>query len=300
MRPLVIFLLLLLAPESQAEIKVHDDLGTEIVLANPARRIVSLAPHLTEIMFHLGIGDKIVGTVRFSDFPEQARDIPKVGDAFAVSVEAIVGLNPDLVVAWSSGGTNDAMKKIKSLGIPVYFSEPKTLADVAKSASRIARLAGRDESGRDAERQFLARLEKLQRSRNEGNRPRVFFQISTRDLYTINGNHLIGQAISHCGGDNIFGLSKIPVPRVSNESVLVAAPEVIVFSKGLSEGNNWKQRWLKFKNIPAVTEGRLFEISADLITRPGFRMLAGIEQMCKIINEVGFDSTGNIRGEAQQ
>lgn len=299
-RPLVIFLLLFLAPDGRAEIRVLDDLGGEIRLANPARRIVSLAPHLTEIMFYLGIGDKVVGTVRFSDYPEQARDIPRVGDAFAVSVEAIVGLNPDLVVAWSSGGTNDAMNKIVSLGIPVYFSEPKTLADVAKSAARIARLAGRDESGRDADRKFLARLEKLKQYRNDGDRPRVFFQISTRDLYTINNDHLIGQAISLCGGDNIFGLSKIPVPRVSNESVLVAAPEVIVFSKGLNEDNNWKQRWLKFKSIPAVAEGRLFEISADLITRPGFRMLAGIEQMCSIINAVGIDSASNIRGEVQQ
>ena len=179
-RPLVIFLLLCLAPDGRAEIRVLDDLGGEIRLTNPARRIVSLAPHLTEIMFYLGIGDKVVGTVRFSDYPEQARDIPRVGDALAVSVEAIVGLNPDLVVAWSSGGTNDAMNKIVSLGIPVYFSEPKTLADVAKSAARIARLAGRDESGRDADRKFLARIEKLKQDRNEGDRPGVFFKICDR------------------------------------------------------------------------------------------------------------------------
>jgi iron complex transport system substrate-binding protein len=297
---LVCLLLLLLASAGRAEIKVLDDLGGEIILADPAKRIVSLAPHLTEIMFYLGIGDKVVGTVRYSDYPEQAREIPRVGDAFAVSVEGIVGLNPDLVIAWSSGGTSEALSKLMSLGIPVYFSEPKTLVDVAESAARIATLAGHDESGRYAKGEFLASLEKLKQNRDATERPRVFFQISTYDLYTINSNHLIGQAISHCGGDNIFGLSKIPVPLVSNESVPVAAPEIIIFSKGVSEESSWKQRWLKFKGIPAVSGGRLFEVSADLITRPGFRMLAGIEQLCGIISEVGFDTASNIPGGDQR
>jgi iron complex transport system substrate-binding protein len=289
-RSLIILLVLLLAAESRAEIRVLDDLGGEIILTVPAKRIVSLAPHLTEVMFYLDLGNSVVGTVSFSDFPDQAKEIPRVGDAFAVSVEGIVGLNPDLVVAWGSGGKKDAVNKLMSLGIPVYFSEPKTLADVARSAARIAELAGRRESGKDAEQKFLVSLERLKQYKDDGHRPRVFFQISTHDLYTINGSHLIGQAISHCGGDNIFGLSEIPVPLVSNESVLVAAPDIIIFSKGLGGESHWKERWLKFKGIPAVTEGRLFELSADLITRPGFRMLEGIEQMCSIIKRSRIDT----------
>jgi len=298
-RSLTILLLLLLAPEGRAEIKVLDDLGVEVNLTNPANRIISLAPHLTEVMFYLGMGANVVGTVSFSDFPQQAKRIQRVGDAFSVSVEGIIGLNPDLVIAWGSGGSKEAVNKLVSLGVPVYFSEPKTLADVAKSAARIARLAGHDETGRDAQEKFLASLEKLKQYRDDGDRPRVFFQISTHDLYTINGNHLIGQAISHCGGDNIFGFSKIPVPLVSNESVLVAAPEIIIFSKGQSEEDKWKERWLKFKSIPAVADGRLFEVSADLIARPGFRMLEGIEQMCLIINDVAAESAGSISNGGQ-
>lgn len=296
MRSLILLLLLLLAPDIRPEIKVVDDLGGELELKDPARRIVSLAPHLTEIMFYLGMGNNVVGTVRFSDFPARAKEIPVVGDAFAVSVEGIVGLNPDLVVAWASGGSNEAVNKLRSLGIPVYYSEPETLADVAGSAARIARLAGHGDSGEYAQEKFLASLEKLKQDREGGDRPRVFFQVSSHDLYTINGNHLIGQAISHCGGDNIFGFSRIPVPLVSNEAVLVAAPDIIIFSKGLSLESSWKERWSKFKGIPAVADGRLYEVSADLITRPGFRMLEGIEQLCGFINEVGSDAAVDVLG----
>ncbi len=287
MRLLVIFLSLLLASGSRAEIKVLDDLSREVTLAAPAQRIVSLAPHLTEVMFYLGIGDKVVGTVRFSDFPAEASKIPIVGDAFAVSVEAIVKLDPDLVVAWSSGGNDAVVEKIKSLGFPVYYSEPRTLAGVAESAAHIATLAGRQRYGRELAEKFRVKLDKLRRSPDTRDRPRVFFQISSHDLYTVNAHHLIGQVISLCGGENIFASSQIPVPLVSNESVLLAEPEIIIFSSGLHESPHWKERWSKFEAIPAVANDRLFEMSADLITRPGFRMLEGIEQLCNIISEAG-------------
>ena len=269
----------------------HDDRGHLIRLDYPAQRIISLAPHLTEVLFHLGLGDSVVGTVKFSDFPEPAKKIPRVGDAFAVSIETIVGLEPDLVVAWSSGGADDAIAKIQSLGIPVYHSEPKTLAGIADSASRIAQLAGQQESGRIAASNYMRKLELLGETRNNQLKPRTFFQISTYDLYTINADHLIGQAISLCGGINVFGHSMIPVPQVSSEAVLVAAPEVIIFSKGLNEDNNWKQRWTGFSSIPAVAENRMNEISADLITRPGFRMLSGIEALCSIIDTARGETT---------
>lgn len=286
-----------------AQIKVIDDQGRQVSLSAPAQRIVSLAPHLTEAMFHLQLGDRVVGTVKYSDFPEQAKAIPRVGDAFALSIEAIVSLNPDLVIAWGSGGSNGAVKKLISLGVPVYYSEPKKLTDIAASAAKIALLAGQNDKARDARESFDKQLASLSKSGRVGHNPRVFFQISAHDLYTINNNHLIGQALKFCGGVNVFGDSKIPVPLVSNESVLVAAPEIIILSKGVEEQIDWKQRWLKFRNIPAVSAGQLYEVNADLITRPGFRFLDGVAELCAVIakNRVG-DSKVKVKvkvGEGQ-
>ena len=290
-----VFLFLVACFAASAETTVTDDFGNPVTVASPAQRIITLAPHLTELLFQLELGDKVVGVVEFSDFPPAARTIQRVGNAFAVSVEAIVALQPDLIVAWGSGGSREQLRKLRSMGITIYISEPKHLADVAESMYRIALLGGREQAGLRIKSEFNSRLDQLREHANVKTRPRIFLQVSSNDLYTVNDSHLIGQAINLCGGTNIFGTIDVPVPLVSNESILVGQPDIIVRSSVENEVGDWRDRWSGKEQIPAVMAGNLYQISADLISRPGFRMLQGIGQLCDIILEASSTSTGEKR-----
>ena len=277
------FVLMAVSSFVAAEIQVLDDTGQQVILAGPAERIVSLAPHLTELLFSIGVGSKIVGTVRFSDYPEAAKQIPVMGDAFAVNIESIVAREPDLVVAWHTGGTNKAIEKLRSLGVPVYVNEAGDLESIAKSTQTLAVLVGEDTRGRDLKRTFLTRLESL-RKENSGSAKRVFFQISDQSLFTVNDAHLIGQALSVCGAENIYGASGIPVPIVSKESVLDAAPDLIVISQPTGSAQSpWINTWSEVEGYAA----KIRLINPALISRPSLRMVEGISELCRLVSGGG-------------
>lgn len=277
-------LVLVLAPAClAAPIAVTDDTGHRVTLEAPARRIVSLAPHLTSILFALDVGDEIVGTSRYSDYPAAAKKIPRLGDAFSVSVEAVVARRPDIVFAWRSGGSDRALARIEALGIPVFFYAARRLPDIARSVEKMAVLVGKGDRGRALAGHFLARLEALKRP--AGSEPvRVFFQISDQNLYTVNNRHLIGQAIQWCGGVNVFGEARARVPMVSKEAVIGAAPDLILITR--ARGNPpspWAARWNAYPSLA----GKVAYIDPDLISRPGLRMTQGIARLCGLIQRAG-------------
>ena len=268
------------------EIAVVDDTGRTVRLSAPAMRLVSLSPHITELLFTLGLGDRIVGTVRFSDFPESAASIQRLGDAFTVNIEMLIQLEPDLVIAWRSGGSGRTIRKIESLGVPVYFNEANSLEGIGVSAARIATLAGIKEAGADIAEQHMRKLRRIREQHESEPKVKIFYQISDLNLYTVNRHHLIGEAIAICGGDNIFANSMIKVPQVGIEAVISAGPDLIVYSSGgeSDADDHWTSRWRPFRSIPAVANGHLYRLSADIITRPSFRMVSGIEKLCEFIN----------------
>ena len=274
---------------AQAKIHVVDDTGKQIVLNTPAERIVSLAPHLTELLFSVGVGSRIVGTVRFSDFPVAAQQIPVLGDAFAVSLESIVALEPDLVVAWHSGGASNVINKLRALKIPVYVNEATDLKSIGQSVRKLGRLVGEDERGAELDLTFVNQLEELRNS-NIGVAKSVFFQISDQSLYTVNDSHLIGQAMTICGVENIYGASDISIPIVSKESVLIADPDVIIISQPvLGRKSHWVEKWSEIEGFgPKV---RL--IDPALISRPSMRMLEGIKELCRLVS-----ITASLKGES--
>lgn len=255
-----------------------DDAGREVALPAPADRIVSLSPHLTEILYELGVGDRIVGTVRYSDYPEAAQAIPRLGDAFSVSVESVLGLRPDIVFAWMTGGAMNSVERLIELGVPVYINEAPTLESIPRAMIEMARLVGQPEAGEARAAAFRERLAALDQS---GGEVRVFFQISDERLYTVNGDHLIGQAISLCGGVNVFQASRIPVPLVGQEAVVAAQPDVIVITHvpGTPEPP-WVRKWRRLGAI----EADIVTIDPNLISRPGPRMAEGISQLCALID----------------
>ena len=264
-----------------ADIRVVDDSGTAVLLAEPAGKIVSLSPHLTELLFSLGVGDRIEATVDFSDYPEAALKIPRLGNAFSVSVEAVIEQSPDLIVAWMTGGNHRTFEQLRALGYPVFVNEASSLVDIAAAVQQLGVLVGKPRRGRELAEDFKVGLERLKQSNRDADSPKVFFQISDAQLYTVNSQHLIGRAIEICGAENIFSDVEFFVPMVSYESVVERNPDFLVVSSPYPEYKSvWNERW---ENLG--WSGRVRTIDASLITRPSLRMLEGIKVLCETIGQ---------------
>ena len=264
-----------------ADITVVDDSGTTLVLAEPARKIVSLSPHLTELLFSLGVGDRIEATVDFSDYPEAALNIPRLGNAFSVSVEAVIEQSPDLIVAWMTGGNHRTFEQLRALGYPVFVNEASSLVGIAVAVQQLGILVGKPDRGLELAESFRVDLERLRQSSSGAGSPKVFFQISDAQLYTVNSQHLIGQAIEVCGAENIFSDVEFFVPMVSYESVVERNPDVLVVSSPYPGYKSaWDDRWNDLG-----WSGRVRTIDASLITRPSLRMLEGIKMLCETLGQ---------------
>ena len=264
-----------------AEVSVTDDTGAAVSLKQPARRIVTLAPHLAETLFAAGAGEHLVGTVEYSDFPEAAKKVPRVGGYSRVDLEAVVALKPDLIVAWYSGNAPANVEKLRGFGFPVYVSQPDRIEDVAREIERIGRLAGTSSVADAAAAHYRTRLDELRRQ-NERKAPvRTFYQIWKQPLSTIGGRQIISSVIRLCGGENVFGDLQALAPVVSVEAVVAADPEAIIAS-GMGEARpEWLDDWKRWPAISAVARGNLFFVPPELIQRHTPRLLDGAEQLCQ-------------------
>jgi len=245
----------------------------------PARRVITLAPHLAELVFAAGAGETLVGTVEYSDFPEPARRLPRVGDAFRLDRERITSLQPDLLLAWAGGTPVTVIEQLRNDGYTVEVIGGDTLDSVADALERIGGLTGSEATatpGAEAFRRELAGLRQRYAGRPE---LRAFFQVSERPLYTVTGRQIISQAMTLCGGHNVFEDLPGLVAQVSAERVLAADPEIMLATA--DAGEEALARWREFESIAAVRAGHLFLVDGDLISRPGPRMLAGIGQICE-------------------
>lgn len=252
--------------------------------APPARRIVTLAPHLAELAWAAGAGDRLVGTVAWSDRPEPVRRLPRVGDAFRVDYEAIVALRPDLVLGWPSGNSVAALERLRGLGLRVEALEPGTLDDVGRQIAAIGRLAGTEPVAAVAAAGWAAGLGAL-RARYRAAPPlRVFYQVSAEPLVTVTGTHFIGQAVALCGGRNVFADLPGLAPVVGREAVVAARPEVIVISALADGAAGDGAAWRRFDTLPAVARGHLPVVDPALLSVPGPRLLDGIAALCAALD----------------
>jgi|TARA_B110000211_G_scaffold225457_1_gene277715 iron complex transport system substrate-binding protein len=266
------------ASDASAEIRVIDDLGEEVVLLKPARRVISLAPHITELIYSLGAEKQIVGTVKYSDYPPEASTLPRIGDAFSLNIESVLALKPDLIIAWHTGGNNRPIERLRSLGLPVYTNEAKSLAGIGEAIIDIAALLGKNERGFALQQEFVTALENSRVVKKSS--PVIFFQISDQELYTVSSEHLIGQAINHCGGKNLFSDISPNVSQVNQEMILANQPDVIVVTQRPGSESAWVKTWRGFTG----TQYQVDTIDPDLISRPSLRMLDGIKAICEIVN----------------
>jgi iron complex transport system substrate-binding protein len=282
---LACLLVLLALIQPVLAVTVIDDSRREVRLPAPARRIVSLAPNITELLFAAGAGNRIVGAVRFSDYPKAAQDIPRVGDTYNLDMESILALNPDLIILWRSGMREALIETVEHSGYPVYESEPASLQGIAATMEDFGRLAGTEATATQAGAGFLQRLASL-RQRYAGKTPvRVFYQFWNRPIFTVNGDHLISRAIRLCGGTNVFaGLTPL-TPQVSTESVLAADPEVIIASGAGDAPPAWLDNWRHWPELRAVRDGHVYAIPPELLLRSSPRILDGAEMMCRFIDQ---------------
>jgi len=271
------------APLAGAEIRVVDDAGTEVALARPARRIVSLAPHATELLFAAGAGAHVVGAVKGSNHPAEARALPLVGDAHALDVERIVALKPDLVVTWPYT-TPGQVGKLAARGIVVFTTDPRTIDGIAVDIERLGALAGTGPAAAAAARRFRDDLATAVARPPGRARVRVFYQIWGEPTYTIGGRHLISQAISACGGENVFAALALPAPQVSAEAVIAARPEAIIAGADGAVRPAWLDAWTRWTDVPAVRDGQVHVVDADRLHRPGPRFAEGVAELCAAID----------------
>lgn len=267
-----------------AEIRLIDDFGRPVVLERPARRIVSLAPHVTELLFAAGAGERIVGAVDYSDYPAAARRIPRVGNNHQLDLERIVTLKPDLIVVWLHGNAQRQLDKLLQLGIPVFYNEPHRLGDIARAIEQMGELAGTATVARRAADDFTAQATAL-RTRYAG-RPivRVFYQIWEKPLMTVNGDHLISDVIRLCGGQNVFADLAPLVPTISTEAVLEANPEAIGTAIIDGSAQNGLGAWKKWPRLTAAARDNFFYIPTDFISRHAPRILEGTRLMCEALD----------------
>lgn len=279
------------AHASTEPIRFIDDAGQALQLPSPARRIVSLSPHITELLFFVGAGPSIVGVAMTSDFPAEAARLPSVASHNDINLEAIVRLKPDAVIAWGRGAANPALSRLKSLGIRVIYSDPQTIAGIADNMQWMAQLAGTETQAQtaiDAWRQRLAVMETHAATVGEQrpDDPLVFYQVWDKPLMTVNRRHLIAQAVRLCGGRTLFADLPLITPTVSVEAVIRGNPDIIVYSDDKTRTLDWGRQWAAWRSIRAVRASHLFALPPDLLVRAGPRFLDGVERVCDLLQRV--------------
>lgn len=247
-------------------------------------RIISLAPHITEMLYSAGAGDKLVGVVQYSDYPTEALSLPIIGSYNGINLEAIIALKPDLIVGWKEGNQQKDLKRLQSFGIPVWATEVRSLKDIPKQIQHFGEQVGKPDQAIKIANRLENELNRIQK--NYRNRPKIrtFYQIWNNPFITINDKQFIGQAIQLCGGQNIFHDLPLLSAEVSLESVISNNPQVILLGGRKSMQAVWKEDWQKWPSISAVKNNQVHRLNADLFQRPTARMIMALEDLCLTID----------------
>ena len=267
----------LLACAAHADpVRVADDRGVTVRLERPAERIVSLAPHLAEIAFAAGAGKKLVGVSAAS--LEEARALPVVASYGRLDIERVVALRPDLVLAWRSGNSILQIGKLERLGFRVAVTEARRLEDIPRIIRLVGTLTGSGAVAEESARRFESAVDRLRARHAAEPRVAVFLEIWHRPMLTVNGEHLISDAIRACGGRNVFAGAAVLAPMVSREQLLGARPDAIVTTV---RGDEAGQAWRALEAVPAVRERKLYFVDPDLLLGQGPRLAEGMKELCE-------------------
>jgi len=251
--------------------------------AAPAPRIVSLAPHLTEIAYAAGAGASLVGTVEYSDYPEAARALPRVGDGWRVDFERVLALRPDVVLAWSSGTPRATIERLQALRLRVVEVPTYRLADVPAALRRVGDLAGTRADAEPVAARFEADVRRL-RQQHAGARPlAVFVQIDDEPLFTVSGRHVISEVVELCGGRNVFADLPQIAPQIDVEAVLARDPQVILSTDDTIADP--RAQWRRWPQLAAVRNGTIYALPSDTVARASPRLVDGVKAVCDALDD---------------
>jgi iron complex transport system substrate-binding protein len=282
---IILFIIACIMPSlAWAQVSIKDDAGHLVHLKNPATRIVTLAPFLTELVYAAGASDQLAAVSSYSDFPSEAKNKPVIGDASAIDMERLLVLKPDLIIAWKSGGHPADTERLRKYGMAVFIVEPKHIADIPKLLRTIGQFAGTESAAEKAAKDFEQRLALLRLRYAANPKQKVFFEIWHSPLMTVSGQHFISEAMAICGGQNIFAEIKTAVPTVGLESIYAADPQVIISSTSAQEENALAP-WHTHPKLQGVKNKRIFALEADVIQRQTPRLLDGVEKICAMLEK---------------
>jgi iron complex transport system substrate-binding protein len=247
-----------------------------------ARRIVTLAPHLTELVYAAGGGDRLVGTVDTSDYPDAARRIPRIGDVTRLDAERLLALRPDLVIAWSDGTPAEQLSLLRRLGLPTLPMQQNALADVPATLERLGRLFGTEPVARDAAAKFRGELERLRQRYAGAPKLAVFYQVWDAPLYTLGGTQVVTEMLGICGATNVFAEQRQSALPIDVEAVYARRPDVIVLAGTSNETTAWRAKWAERPPLRAA----FVALDPDLVNRMGPRIVDGTAALCARLDAV--------------
>jgi len=275
----------LFAGSSGAAVTVSDDRGQPITLPAAAERIVSLAPHVTELLFAVGAGAQIVGVSEYSDYPAAAKTLPRIASAGAIDYETVVGLRPDLIVAWLSGNGRAGVERLEALGLTVFATEPRNIASISRALRALGTVSGHAVQGERVAARFETQIGVL-RERYAGKRDvSVFYEISARPLMTLNGAHMFTDVLRVCGGVNVFSDLRTLVSTVTTEAVLHRDAEVIMISSTIPNVEATKAAWATLPEMEAARRGQIYIVDSDLLNRQTVRLADGAAMLCALLDQ---------------
>ena len=247
-------------------------------------RIVALAPHIVENLFAIGAGDNIVGTVDYADYPYEAKNIARIGGYYGISLEKLLALKPDLVIAWKSGNQQEDIAQIERLGIKVHLSNPTTIEAVQTELLTLGKLTGYEKQSQQVAKAFKQKLTAIIKNQ-QGKQPiSGFYQLWAEPMMTIGESTWIGQLVNTCHVNNVFANSTTPYPQISIENVIVTKPQIIIIPDEKSNTPQPNVNWQAWPEVPAVTNNQFIRVNADLLHRFTPRMLDGLADMCDKID----------------
>lgn len=266
---------------------VIDQAGRSVEVPDFPRRVVSLAPSLTEIVYAIGREDRLVGATQYSNEPPPARDLPRVGSYVKLDLEKIIALKPDLCLGIKDGNPLSVVQRIEALGIPVYVIDPHDLAGIAEVVERLGALLGAKDRATAITSDMRSRIARINRLvAGTPERPGVFFQIDAAPIISAGLGTFIDELISLAGGRNLAVKAGVAYPRYNWEEIITLAPQVAIVASmaGGYSVEDLKGGWLRWPQIPAVRDGRVHVVEADLIDRPTPRLVEGLERFAEIIH----------------
>ena len=298
----VIFLLLNLPASEAGERSLTDEAGRRVKVPLSAKRIISLAPSTTEILFAIGLRQEIAGVTNFCDYPEDVSTRPRIGGFVNPDVEKIVSLKPDLIIAIPDGNRWETIQRLSDLGFPVYTVDPKGFDGVIRTIRNMGEIIGKEEESRALIRRMVERKEKIVTLTRPLPRPAVFFQVGDAPVITVGKGTLANDLIRLAGGRSISENEPLSYPPYGTETILSKAPEIIIFSSMDNRKNHSDliRKWQTWKSIPAVKSNSIYAIDSNLVDRPAPRIVEGLEALARIIHPEVFIEKVHTKGRNQK